>query len=132
MIRSDIPIHDFNEVIKSSPIDQVARRVTAPGWHYEREGKNAHHSKEPIPFITWRAGENLTGVRFGRMKVLGVFAAPSKKGRRWVVQCLCGNFEIRYAKAIKNPLNEDDCCSVCRQVKYLKRYYGIDGKRPSL
>lgn len=80
-----------------------------------------------IPTLSY-GEEDLTGVIFGRFKVVG--KAKNILGR-WVVRCLCGKYSTRKRKAIKNEKNTQDRCEHCRQLAYIKReqyrkYTGID------
>lgn len=64
--------------------------------------------------------EDLTGRRQGRFVVMGM--ARDRKAR-WVVRCDCGCFEIRTAKALRNPNNADDKCVKCRKLDQAKRHH---------
>lgn len=53
---------------------------------------------------------NLSWTRVGYLKVVGLHA----KGKgKWVVRCVCGDYELRNTRAIRNPGNKTDCCSKC-------------------
>lgn len=57
------------------------------------------------------ASENLTGQRFGRFTVVGLYDDPnrgasSSKPARWVVRCDCGAFEARRAKVLRASTDE--------------------------
>lgn len=73
-------------------------------------------------------GEDLTGRRVGRFQVIGMYRL---RAGRWVVRCDCGDFEIRTAKAIKNPANSGDKCVVCRKIDLSLRHdkYWKESKR---
>lgn len=73
----------------------------------------------PIKKIPYN-GLNLVGCKVGRLTVIGM--ARESKGR-WVVRCACGDYEIRTAKAIRNPENKGDRCSVCRGFAQSRRSF---------
>lgn len=64
---------------------------------------------------------DLTGIQYGAFTVKGLSAEA--KGR-WVVQCNCGTFSVRSAKAIRNPANCEDKCNRCRRYAYLRSKTG--------
>lgn len=67
--------------------------------------------------------QDLTGREFGRLRVIGIFdsiGSPKKNAGLWVCRCVCGRFETRKAKAVRNPRNAEDRCQECHQVKYLQ------------
>jgi hypothetical protein len=41
-------------------------------------------------------------------------------GALWIVRCVCGKYETRKSKAIKNILNAHDHCSYCDNNLLLK------------
>lgn len=59
--------------------------------------------------------EDLTGVKFGRLVVLGKFIKRGGNRARWVVKCDCGRCEVRSRKAIKNGIDPVDCCLPCKK-----------------
>lgn len=65
---------------------------------------------------------NLTGRTFGRMRVAGLLDEPGTGNKRakWVVQCNCGNYELRSARAIKNAKrSRPDMCRVCNHLNQI-------------
>ena len=62
----------------------------------------------------------LVGVRFGRFVVVGLHAEI--RGA-WVVRCDCGDYETRRSRAIRNPNNFGDRCTLCRNAAYQKKDY---------
>ena len=109
-----------------TPVDKTAANVIKGGVYYTPDKRIANvHSPTPLPtrsmwFTEKRNPEfvNLTGTKFGQMTVIGISADHKKV---WVVRCVCGKYETRSSKAIKNPNNQDDCCQWCRHLKYLQR-----------
>jgi hypothetical protein len=85
------------------------------------------HTKSKVSEICKASGKDLTGMRLGRMTVVGL---SSEISARWIMRCDCGDYEPRKAKSIKNPNNSNDCCVICRKIDYAKRkhYYHMTGK----
>lgn len=110
----------------ATPINRVARRTTvAKGEHYDFDctevDPTGKHWKSPPPLRPLpRLAENLKGITFGRLTVIGVYGNHPKKGTSWVVRCTCGDYEIRYKRAIKNPDNNEDRCGNCNQLKMMQ------------
>lgn len=125
------------------PVDRVAARVMGPGVHFEKElPEYARHWKAPPPSYKFipQAGNpqsiDLTGTRFGFFTVIGWMGAiggsqgrmkkglgkPPKRQGMWLVRCSCGDYEVRTARAIRNPNNQDDRCAVCRDVQYKREH----------
>lgn len=121
--------------------NRTAKNVTRRGVHYEagiKAESDTFHSKLPPPIhnrFTGPRNQDLTGSRFGSFTVLGVFErkCDSGSGRTmWCVKCACGAYEIRSAKAIKNPKNSGDMCRECRHVAYIRRRSEWDMKDADL
>ena len=111
------PAKRIVEVIKSDPVDQLARRVTAPGIHYEPSAPPEflamiRHSKTPhrLRRDTWR------GLKFGRFTVMGeIWQTPRRNlETKFSCRCLCGAYETRSWRAINNPANASDACYFCK------------------
>ena len=67
---------------------------------------------------------NLVGCKRGRLTVVGIFKNRPKGERvKWVVRCVCGDYETRSSKALKNDNNNDDMCSICRKRARLIEEY---------
>ena len=103
------------------PINSTAARVVAKGEHFDTKKKITQRlSVVPMPTRPFpRSGhENLTALKVGRFTVLGLHA---QEKHLWVVRCVCGNYETRNARAIKNKKNDKDCCQICRQKLFLRK-----------
>ena len=74
--------------------------------------------KAPDP--TWKI--NLTGSKVGKLTVLGMADFPGRKHHAaWVVRCVCGYYETRKAKALRDTAYaERAACSECDYVAELK------------
>jgi hypothetical protein len=77
-----------------------------------------------IPIV--RGIENLTGKKFGRFVVMGLYQSEPRGGSQgrkniWLVRCACGDYESRTTKAVKNPSNKEDRCLECRHTLKLKK-----------
>lgn len=107
------------EVAAGSPVDALARRVTGRGERFEPAVRIlTADSDSPLPTMPFPGSGNddLTGRRFGRMRVVGYSA---EKGGRWVVRCSCGVYTLRTARAVRNEANAD-ACQRCRYSDHLR------------
>lgn len=59
------------------------------------------------PFPTKRVpfGVDLTGLKVGRLTVIGLADLDERKAKSaaWVVRCACGYYEIRRSKSLRSP-----------------------------
>ncbi|MFL5900897.1 MAG: hypothetical protein ACJ75S_06825 [Solirubrobacterales bacterium] len=134
-----------SELVRSTsgPVNRDAARVMMPGVHYEKTlHPDAKHWKVPPPHYRFipQAGNpqsiDLTGTKFGLLTVVGWMGAiggscgrqrkgpdkPPKRMGAWLVRCACGDYEVRTARAIRNPNNKSDRCSICRDVQYKREH----------
>lgn len=95
-----------------SPKTGVEQWEICPALHSPAMVRKLHPNKE---------GVDLTGTRFGRMAVEGLSKIHSPA--RWICRCSCGIYEIRTAKAVKNPNNGSDCCHQCRLLIEAKKHH---------
>lgn len=105
------------------PVDGNAVAVLRGGYTFI-PGKSIVSDDSAVPLPTKpvpRDAPDLTGVRYGRMTVLGMSEKGGKKGARWVVRCLCGTYSLRTTRAVKSPLNRGDMCAECNYVEQLKK-----------
>jgi hypothetical protein len=118
----------WDKVISSSPLNKdaaIARDGGGTSWTPERALESSFvrsHAPMPMkaPDHTWRI--NLTGTKVGKLTVLGVADFPARKsGAAWVVRCVCGYYETRKAKTLRDPVYaERAACSECEYVAELK------------
>jgi hypothetical protein len=106
----------------SIPVDQTARNVISPGYHFEPRAllnTSVVHSRDPLPMVQPKNNieRQMIGVQRGRLKVIGV---SGLKGR-FVVICACGSYEHRTGKALRKLNNEKDACAVCRLIAQRRR-----------
>lgn len=114
----------FERIATSVPQDATAARVTSRGFQYtpDKQLPRSHRDTPPpmgpIPDLAPR----LIGVKFGRFTVIGWCATQGSKGN-WVVRCVCGAYETRTTRAVRNPKNATvDCCAQCRHVIWLRNH----------
>lgn len=117
---------DLLRIIASTPVDNTARQVTSEGVHYSPRIKNCRQFWEYQPKVKAhpRAELELAGIKFARFTVIGLTVEPRRRSNEkciWVCKCVCGRFEKRTAKAIKNPKNTDDMCTHCQHLDQMKR-----------
>lgn len=105
------------------PVDGNAAGVLRGGYTFV-PGKSLVSADSAVPLPTKsvpRGTPDLTGVRYGRMTVIGMSERGGRKGAKWVVRCLCGTYSLRKTYSVKNPLNHDDMCAECNYVEQLKK-----------
>ena len=120
----------FDKLQASRPVNSAAARVMGAGFHYKPQKMitQRHWSSPPacLP-IPRRAAvnpdfEDLTGISFGRFKVIGYLGKTNpKKPVAWLCRCSCGDYEARSTRAIQNPENRGDRCGYCWHTAHLKR-----------
>jgi len=110
----------MNNIASRLPVDKTAAMVTRAGVHFKPKMKASEHVTSPLPLPIWKgthkSGFDLTGHKCGQMLVTGL--SLNKRGR-WVVKCVCGNYELRKAKSIRNPKNQGDKCRECLKIDYI-------------
>lgn len=124
------PKDSFERIITSVPQNATAARVMGRGTHYEPVVEMSSHEHWDLPPPMKAFSSDLVGRKFGRLTVLGLSVDQNpKKNARWVVRCVCGHYEIRKAKAIRNPANTDDCCQNCAHLRKVKSRYARLGSK---
>ena len=121
----------------SIPIDRVAARgFVAKGEDYKFKCELTAGQKEyeyPPSCCAWPylKKHDLSGLKSGRLTVLGWSGERSKKdrGSLWICKCNCGRYVKRRSKSIKN--NSESMCSKCDIILTLRRSehfrkYGYD------
>lgn len=137
----------FDAVLASAPNGAVAGRVTGKGEHWtpaRAMPPGLIHSASPLALRPYRSSggslEDLRGQRIGRFTVVGLFDDPvPSHGARWVVRCVCGDYEVRKTKALRamrsNPRDESlgasaDRCHNCQELARINWKYRREGGRP--
>lgn len=115
---------DNDFLFTNKPVNKTASKVLSSGEHFESHKKlNQFHSIAPLQTQPFAGPKHLdlSGTKFGRFTVVGCLGGFQRgKGVLWLVKCACSHYETRRTPAIKNPNNQDDCCSYCRQLEFLK------------
>lgn len=115
--------------ISLTPLDSTAAKVVSKGEHWKPKMKEDPNRacwdiSPGTVHYTGSQDTDLTGIEFGRFKVVGLFKPKTKKKKaKWLVRCCCGMYETRYAKSIKNPDNSGDRCVKCRKLAQIKRHH---------
>lgn len=129
---------DFDFIATHQPLNAQAKNVISQGVHYEYKSKDKFHQNTPCDlksnyeinlmeknFVEFK---NFSGIKYGDLTVIGLARFNGSKGctrSRWLVKCVCGIFEIRTSKAIKNHLEnnfrEPDCCKACGDLKVIRQ-----------
>lgn len=119
----------IDELHARKPMNREAGLIFAKGEVFEPDCKKIDSRDSELPLAIIPKNElpiapsfvDLTGVKFGRMTVIGRSRDVNGK---WVVKCQCGTYSIRTSKAIKNTKNSHDRCDECAyKVKMKERQY---------
>lgn len=115
-----------HRIATSRPVDKTASLVMSPspsfGQVIDVESitiRTVQHAPLPTVSPPLNITFNLTNTVVGSLKVLGYAEDQgssnqvNNKGTRWVVRCVCGLYEYRRSKSLRNPLNSNDKCSRC-------------------
>lgn len=121
---------DWDALIASAPANAQAARdagARGAGW---TPAKTLHRewdqrSDLPLPMkpVTYGKGSiDLRGYKCGRLTVLGLHDSKRRGNAAWVVRCVCGAYETRTAKALRNPeyIARIPCCRECDYVRHLR------------
>jgi len=128
------PTTVFDRILASTPMGRTAAFVTSESRDNFVSTKKItqRHSDNPFKMRQATIGEarchsfeNLTGREFGLFRVVGIFDYENfQKGKKtpflWVCRCVCGRYETRSARAVRNRLNDQDRCDECRQTETLR------------
>jgi hypothetical protein len=111
------------------PVNRLALQGVLKGEHYKFNRKGIKNRRfwtyEPLPIAPlYVTAENIIGRKFGsNMVVVNYYGKSISKNRpmgRWIVRCVCGNYELRSAKAVKNKKNKNDCCCECKKIRTMR------------
>jgi hypothetical protein len=98
----------------------------AVGWD-ERK----HWTAPPRMLLPKKGAHDLRGRTNGFLTVIGVLAPQPGDGKwtrtRWVVRCVCGDYEARRHRSIRDGLLPGDRCKVCEHTENLR----LLGSKPS-
>ena len=75
-------------------------------------------NKPPTQTYKGYKSNDLTGLKFGTLTVIGVFILQNpKKKLKWLTQCLCGYYVVRNSNVIKRKVKhkEQDTCQRCNR-----------------
>lgn len=121
---------DFDTVAPLSPYDKTASMVAGRGVSFDwSPPPDIVHSETPIETRRSTHLENcnptfvdLTGIKAGRLTVIGIAAGRDQEKHRWVVRCQCGDYELRRAKIIKQWA-ADGCTAgvMCHECSYTQK-----------
>lgn len=133
----------FDKIITSTPANATAGRVMSRGEHWEPEGQippGLKHWKAPPLMREYRqtlSSVDMTGKKFGRFTVLGMWAGETSDGARWVCRCVCGDYEVRSVKTIKSAMagisekaSLAEQCYYCHAWSVVQKRYKTKGSKP--
>lgn len=118
----------WDTLAASSPVNAGAARSAFGGGAVYREPTEKFSEKfwtapPPLrPQSMLRGIVNLTGLRVGRLTVVGVLDAPSRSRHRatWVCRCTCGGYCGRWARSLTSPAT-DPRTVMCQRCAYVQR-----------
>jgi hypothetical protein len=123
----------MKEIDPYLPINKVAALVVSKHFEAQASVQKSDYVTSMIKLPTHKfsgpPNEDLTGVSFGRIKVIGFSLwKPSRKDAkgRWVVKCMCGRFFVLTSKAINRK--SVSTCMECHHTNYLNRLSKIEGQ----
>lgn len=118
----------WDRIISSTPLNTDAAKARDGGgfsWSPEvsfAPGKVHTHAPpkmRPVPLN--RTCPNLTGLKVGKLTVVGLAAKTTSDGAAWVVRCVCGYYETRKTKTLrKDGYAAEAMCDECSYVRRLK------------
>jgi hypothetical protein len=115
----------FDRIFSSAPLNKTAGSVTSKGQAYTPDfvSPRAHWDAPPPCMPVPRSALNITGFTCGRLTVIGLIGRGGTGARTasWLVRCVCGTYEARTSKAIRNPANAHDRCQFCGHTRRLQR-----------
>lgn len=123
----------FDRIGASYPVNKQAALSSSKGFDYtpSKIVTNAEWDFPPNLKPTLSNQFDLAGIRKGRLVVIGVLEIKktSKHNRAtWVCRCDCSRYVARTAKAINNPENKEDRCSLCKHTAFLQGRHNIKPK----
>lgn len=131
---SQVKVVAWDRVISSAPLNtDAAKARDGGGVHWTPEIKQSPgkvRSHAPLPMKTVPPGLNLTGLKVGRLTVIGLAAKNTSGGAAWVVRCVCGYYETRKARTLRRPGYAAD--AMCDECRYLHELRSGRVKRPTV
>ena len=113
-------------LVNNLPIDRVAARVIKPSKNednWDPHPKNKPTFIESSEFIKIKppphGAPDVIGKRRGDMVIIGYAAEQGSGLTKWVVRCVCGNYEQRTKITRWLGVDAPDSCRVCQNRKYL-------------
>lgn len=123
-----------DRLVTSRPVNRTAARAMGEGEHYEPNinYKRKHWKAPPVTQPVPRTVLDLRGIKFGHLTVVGLYSLTRWKGDkpRWLVRCVCGDYELRVSEEINDSLGRyEDRCVKCRHKLKLQGKSMEDGKQ---
>lgn len=127
----------ISRISSSIPLPYVEVREDDPVYtrRYGVKGTN------PLKLESTIINAIVTNTKIGKLQVLGLSTtfltktsknAYRKRGRKWVVRCVCGKYEIRTTVGLNNPKTKhyQDCCVDCQKVNQLRQQNTLKDRKP--
>lgn len=115
---------DISQIQALDPVNKDAMKTMWKGTRYFRFDKNVqvdHWDIAPETSFIARSlkgsKNDITGIRNGRLVVVGLLKRTGKRAR-WLVRCDCSKYTVRSHKAMLNNNNISDRCCYCKETQY--------------
>lgn len=122
---------NWDALVTSAPANaQAAKDAGAKGGAFVPrktiyDATNVYSELAPLPTRRVDAAilnngefKDYTGLRVGKLTVIGLSALTGSSSARWVVRCVCGIYEHRKTSRIKT-MTPDDRSAQCQQCDYV-------------
>lgn len=118
---------NFDAIAAAAPLDRQASVVRdGSGDLYEapKSATQAFWTAPPEPEGPLPPGvEDLSGRAFGQMRVIRYHKRNPKTGSLWLCRCVCGGYELRRGKIVRESGGKGDgggCCHQCDRVRRMR------------
>ena len=114
----------FDKLFASRPVNKQTALANSGGYTYKpnmQKGVKTTQTCPPILPLSPKIKEDLTGKKCGRITVVGYGGRDKRQNvAKWVIRCVCGNYEFRRSQKINLNLSYDRC-QECWAIARLRR-----------
>ena len=111
----------YSRIAASAPVDaSAARALSMRGEHEPTVKIPEHHEHYDAPPKVQPVPENKTdrtGRRFGKLTVIGYLRTHRDRSGRWLVRCVCGQYEVRRGSTI-DKADAGQSCTRCAKLAW--------------
>ena len=108
----------YDRIAASAPVNRQAAMSASKGEHFKPAvsfTQVMHASSPPLRAVPVHL-EDLTGVTYGRLRVIGL--REKERHTRWVCRCACGNHVERSSKSVKARVDGE--CPECGYTRKMR------------